>query len=253
MDTNKDDMQKRFELDIDSSRLDDAQKEYMMRIVDGIFKAPKGRLYIQKYPDFQKYMTFRKRNNDPENEYTYSLVSVMKNPDTGFTEGRIYEFLDILGFAAIAIENRNALESELVNSQNNQRIKEGNENYPEPKIENETPERRLRREIKEAISNMQNVPEYKKQRVYDVLDALDSTSRIKVVDEDSYVEYIAIKSERGVYGYYIVQKMVDVFSGVTQGRRYIPLGTKSLIAYVEEHRNVLDNAVKRHQERLSEK
>lgn len=253
MDTNKDDMQKRFELDIDASKLDDDKKEYMKRIVDGIFKAPKGRLYIQNDPAFQKYMTFRKRNNDPECEYTYSVVSVMKNPDTGFTEGRMYEFPGLLGFATIADENRDLLESELINSQNNQRIKDGNANYPEPKIENETPERILRRQTKESISKMQTVPDYKKQRVYDVLDVLDSVGKIRVIDEDSFIEHIAIKSERGVYGYYLVQKMVDAFSGTTQGRRYIPLGTKSLVAYVEEHRDVLDKAVKKQQERLSEK
>ena len=169
---------------------------------------------------------------------------VMKNPDTGFTEGRQYSFYDVYGFNRLAVENKEALASELVNSANNYRVEIGLGNKPEEKMENETPEQACKRELKERISKMETVPEYKKQRVYDVLDAIDKNGKIKVVDEPEYLEHIAMRSDRGVYGYYLVQKMMD-YSGSTQGRRFIPLNSKTLVAYVEEHKDALDKELRK--------
>ena len=53
-------LQNRFEMQIDNSNLSADNKEYMKRIVDGIMKSPKGRLYLINDPQFQKYITFRK-------------------------------------------------------------------------------------------------------------------------------------------------------------------------------------------------
>lgn len=238
------DLQKRFELEVEKSKLKEDEKVYMKKIIEGIVKSAKGRLYLINNPDYQRYMTFRKRDNLPENEYTYCVVDVMKNPDTGFTEGRQYSFYDVYGFNRLAVENKEALASELVNSANNYRVEIGQGNKPEEKMENETPEQACKRELKERISKMETVPEYKKQRVYDVLDAIDKTGKIKVVDEPEYLEHIAMRSDRGVYGYYLVQKMMD-YSGSTQGRRFIPLNSKTLVAYVEEHKDALDKELRK--------
>ena len=238
------DLQKRFELEIEKSKLKEDEKVYMKKIIEGIVKSAKGRLYLINNPDYQRYMTFRKRDNLPENEYTYCVVDVMKNPDTGFTEGRQYSFYDVYGFNRLAVENKEALASELVNSANNYRVEIGQGNKPEEKIENETPEQACKRELKERISKMEIVPEYKKQRVYDVLDAIDKTGKIKVIDEPEYLEHIAMRADRGVYGYYLVQKMMD-YSGATQGRRFIPLNSKTLVAYVEEHKDALDKELRK--------
>lgn len=238
------DLQKRFELEIEKSKLKEDEKVYMKKIIEGIVKSAKGRLYLINNPDYQRYMTFRKRDNLPENEYTYCVVDVMKNPDSGFTEGRQYSFYDVYGFNRLAAENKETLASELVNSANNYRVEIGQGNKPEEKMENETPEQACKRELKERISKMETVPEYKKQRVYDVLDAIDKTGKIKVVDEPEYLEHIAMRSDRGVYGYYLVQKMMD-YSGATQGRRFIPLNSKTLVAYVEEHKDALDKELRK--------
>ena len=238
------DLQKRFELEIEKSKLKEDEKVYMKKIIEGIVKSAKGRLYLINNPDYQRYMTFRKRDNLPENEYTYCVVDVMKNPDTGFTEGRQYSFYDVYGFNRLAVENKEALASELVNSANNYRVEIGQGNKPEEKIENETPEQACKREVKERISKMETVPEYKKQRVYDVLDAIDKTGKIKVIDQPEYLEHIAMRADRGVYGYYLVQKMMD-YSGATQGRRFIPLNSKTLVAYVEEHKDALDKELRK--------
>lgn len=238
------DLQKRFELEVEKSKLKEDEKVYMIKIIEGIVKSAKGRLYLINNPDYQRYMTFRKRDNLPENEYTYCVVDVMKNPDTGFTEGRQYSFYDVYGFNRLAVENKEALASELVNSANNYRVEIGQGNKPEEKIENETPEQACKRELKERISKMETVPEYKKQRVYDVLDAIDKTGKIKVIDEPEYLEHIAMRADRGVYGYYLVQKMMD-YSGATQGRRFIPLNSKTLVAYVEEHKDALDKELRK--------
>lgn len=238
------DLQKRFELEVEKSKLKEDEKVYMKKIIEGIVKSAKGRLYLINNPDYQRYMTFRKRDNLPENEYTYCVVDVMKNPDTGFTEGRQYSFYDVYGFNRLAVENKEALASELVNSANNYRVEIEQGNKPEEKIENETPEQACKRELKERISKMETVPEYKKQRVYDVLDAIDKTGKIKVIDEPEYLEHIAMRADRGVYGYYLVQKMMD-YSGATQGRRFIPLNSKTLVAYVEEHKDALDKELRK--------
>lgn len=238
------DLQKRFELEVEKSKLKEDEKAYMKRVIEGIVKSAKGRLYLVNNPDFQRYMTFRKRDNDPNNEYAYCVVDVMKNPDTGFTEGRQYSFYDVYGFNRLAAENKEALASELVNSANNYRVEIGLGNKPEEKMENETPEQACKRELKERISKMETVPEYKKQRIYDVLDAIDKNGKIKVVDEPEYLEHIAMRSDRGVYGYYLVQKMMD-YSGSTQGRRFIPLNSKTLVAYVEEHKDALDKELRK--------
>lgn len=238
------DLQKRFELEVENSKLKEDEKSYMKRVIEGIVKSAKGRLYLVNNPDYQRYMTFRKRDNDPNNEYTYCRVDVMKNSDTGFTEGRQYTFYDVYGFSKLAFENKDVLASELVNSDNNYRVKIGQGNKPEEKKENETPEQACKRELKEIISKMETVPEYKKQRIYDVLDAIDKNGKIKVIDEPEYLEHIAMRSDRGIYGYYLVQKMMD-YGGATQGRRFIPLNSKSLVAYVEEHKDALDKELRK--------
>lgn len=238
-------LQNRFEMQIDNSNLSADNKEYMKRIVDGIMKSPKGRLYLINDPQFQKYITFRKDMSMPNPALDYCVVSVMKNPDTGFTEGRDYNFPGLKGFCELARENERVLASELVNSQNYQRVQSG-----APRVEkeqpSEDPKQKCKRLVKESIEKLANVPDYKKQRVYDVLDMIDKAGKIKAVDQGDYVEHLTMKNDKGIYGYYIVQKTMD-YSGATMDRRYVPLGTKSLVAYVEENREEIDKQVKKAQ------
>ena len=172
-------LQNRFEMQIDNSNLSADNKEYMKRIVDGIMKSPKGRLYLINDPQFQKYITFRKDMSMPNPALDYCVVSVMKNPDTGFTEGRDYNFPGLKGFCELARENERVLASELVNSQNYQRVQSG-----APRVEkeqpSEDPKQKCKRLVKESIEKLANVPNYKKQRVYDVLDMIDKAGKIKV-------------------------------------------------------------------------
>lgn len=239
-------LQQRLEKQIDESRLSEQDKEYMKRIVDGIIKAPKGRLYLINNPDFQRYMTLRKDVSDLNSSLDYCLVNVMKNPDTGFTEGRSYTFPGLKGFLRLARENESVLASELVNSQNHQKVKSGvsSSEITAPK---ETEEQRCKRLTKESIARLETVPDYKKQRVYDALDMIDKIGKIKAVDEQDYSEHIAMRRDGGILGYCLVQRMID-YSGATVGRRYVMLGAKTLVAYVEEHREIIDKEVKKAQE-----
>ena len=76
---------------------------------------------------------------------------------------------------------------------------------------------------------------------------IDKIGKIKAVDEQDYSEHIAMRRDRGILGYCLVQRMID-YSGATVGRRYVMLGAKTLVAYVEEHREIIDKEVKKAQE-----
>lgn len=222
----------------------EARKEYAKKIIDGIMTSPKGRLYIKNVPEYQEYLTLRKDPSREDAKYEFCVVSAMKNPDTGFTEGREYNFLDPASFIETVDENRAILDSELVNADNYQRVKESGLNTDASK-ETESESQKAKREMKERIGQMKTVPDYKKQRVYDVLDAIENHGKVKASEQGDVYEHLALRKMDGLYRYCISKKVVDSYSGATMVRDYIPLNSKTLVAYVEENRKVIDKEVKR--------
>ena len=79
-------------------------------------------------------------------------------------------FRGLLGISSIIEENRDIIESEIINAQNNKRAQEptnqGNSSTEKTPIEKYT------ESAKQAIAENKNIPDYQKQRAYDVMDLL---------------------------------------------------------------------------------
>ena len=109
-----------------------------------------------------------------------------------------------------------------------------------------TPQEDFKDIIVATIENLPNVPEHKKQRAIDVLEAIAVSPQSKLLSkkEDGYSEAIALRGSGREFRYYVVKRMSD-FSGSTQGRDYEPLGAKSLLEYIDENRITIDKEIQR--------
>lgn len=84
----------RLESQINSLNVPAGQKDRMQRSLEAIFMAPNGRLYLQRNPDFQSYITIAKDNFT--NGYDLCLVRRMINEQSGAIEGKESQFPRII-------------------------------------------------------------------------------------------------------------------------------------------------------------
>ena len=236
--------QKRLEEQIDKIKISNDQKNKMKRILKGIVESQRGRLFTKKTDEFEEYLTLR-QNED--SRYELCVIERMINKYSGATEGRNKRPMSLFEVAEYIQENEGVLESEVVNSENYQRRIQAKEQPTVVKDDKpKTPQEDFKDIIVATIENLPNVPEHKKQRAIDVLEAIavSPQSRLYSKKEDGYTEAIALRGSGREFRYYVVKRMSD-FSGSTQGREYEPLGAKSLLEYVDQNRITIDKEIQK--------
>lgn len=228
---------------IENSNLRFDEKNRMRRVLEGVFLSQNGRLYLERKPDFQKYITIA-RDNDSEN-YDFCIAEVMKNEVSGATEGRRINFPGLLAISDVVEKNKDLVESEIINSQNYRRMQEKKE-MQENESTTKTPIENYTDSAKKAIEEATNIPSYQKQRAYDLMDLLAQMSLPKIYAErgDNYSKSIALREEKSGYGYHILTRVFDEYSGSTLSRDDTPISAVSLVSYVNEHRIELDKEMK---------
>lgn len=230
----------RLENQIENANLQVDPKDRMKRILDAIFIAPNGRLYFERKPDYQEYLTLAR--NQFSGDYDFTIAKKMINEQSGSIEGRDYEFPSLSQLSAIIEEHKDVMESEIVNAQNSVRAQEPQNNEKS----NKTPAEQYTENAKSIISAASNLPEYQKQRAYDVMNLLAEMPSAKIYVErgDNYSKAIALNQTKSGYGYHILTRMFDEYSGATLNRDDRPISAVSLVSYVNEHRVELDKEMK---------
>lgn len=242
-------VKQRLSTQIENSNLGSDAKNRMRRVLEGIFLSQNGRLYLERKPDFQEYITIA-RSNFSEN-YDFCIAKIMKNEQSGATEGKTADFPGLLALSEVVEKNKDLVESEIINAQNYRRMQETqvNENTTKTPIENYTDR------AKKAIEEATNIPSYQKQRTYDLMDLLAQMPVPKIYAEkgNNYSKAIALKEEKSGYSYHILTRIFDEYSGTTLSRDDTPISAVSLASYVNEHRIELDKEMKILKARLPEK
>lgn len=237
--------QKRIEAQIEGLRIPTEQKDRMKRVLKGIMTSPNGRLYFEKDNNFQKYLTLRKRDSA---DYDFCIVHKMIDEYSGATAGKKYDFPNLLDLAKLIDEYKDIMDSEIVNSENYQRVQKSQQQITASTSSDEkTLAEAYKKSIKNSIESIQNIPSYKKQRVFDVLDAISSSFTRSITSKTgvNYSEMIALRTIENELGYYIITRMFDEYSGATVGRKYRPVSARSLADYVDEHRTTLDKEIQK--------
>ncbi len=86
----------RLESQINNLNVPAGQKDRMQRSLEAIFMSHNGRLYLQKKPDFQSYITIAK--DDFTSGYDFCLVRRMINEQSGSIEGTESQFPRIVRY-----------------------------------------------------------------------------------------------------------------------------------------------------------
>lgn len=218
------------------------QKDRMKRTLNAIFISQNGRVYLERKSDYQKYLTVRK--NDFSGNYDIGVVQRMIDVNSGSIEGTDFQFPGLRGISDIVENNKDLIESEITSAENYRRVQE-----PQTKESNEgkSAVENYTQSAKGAIQEATNIPAYKKERTYDVMDLLADLPLAKIYSkkDSNYSEAIALKQTNQGYGYYILARTFDDYSGATINRDSTPISARSLVDYVDKHRVELDKEVKR--------
>ena len=236
-------IKKRLETQIDIINLPQDQKDRMRRALNAMFVSQNGRLYLERKSDFQEYLTIKK--NEFIDDFDFCVVKKMINEQSGSIEGTDMQFPGLRSFASIIEENKDLIDSEIINAENYRRTKE-----PVTQIENnaeKTPEKNYTESAKKVIEEASNAPEYQKQRAYDVMDLLAEMpfSRIYTERGNNYSEAISLRQTNKTFGYCVVSRTFDEYSGATIKRDSTQISARNLVDYVNEHRITIDKEVKR--------
>lgn len=243
-------IKERLNSQMDNLNIPLEKKDRLKRTVGAIFDSQNGRVYLEKKSDFYKYLTIAKNNFT--GKYDFCIAKRMINPVSGSIEGRDYQFPGILAISDTIDEYKDMVESEIVNATNYRRMQE-------PRKENnnneKTPIEEYTERSKKALEEMTNIPSYKKQRTYDIMDLLSQLPTPKIYSERQaeHSTAIALRETNEGYGYYIVSRMMDEYSGSTIGRDSTWVSPAQLANYVDEHRIELDKEVKRLKSTLQQK
>lgn len=238
----------RLKVQIESSKLQSDAKDRMSRILDAIFLSPNGKLYFERKPDFQEYLTLA-RNKFSEN-YDFTIVKRMVDNQRGSTEGRDYEFPSLVDLSSRIEAHKDIMESEIINAQNHARAQQSQQSYENsPK----TPIEEYTENAKSAVADASNIPDYQKQRAYDLMDLLAQLPSGKIYTEqgNNYSKAIALSQTKSGYGYHIVTRFFDEYSGATISRDDTPISAVGLTKYANEHRVELDKKMKIARDELS--
>lgn len=246
-------IKEKIEAQIDLANVSEKQKDIMRRSLQAMFMAQNGRLYLQRLPDFQQYLTIAQNKNS--GNYEICLVKKMINEFSGSIEGADYQFPGLVAVADIIEERRDIIESEIVNAQNfrrmEERAKNGNEGNKAAKSKLES----YTENAKQAIEEDGNIPSYQKQRAYDIMDLLAELPVHKIYSEhgENYSRAISLRETNSGYNYCILTRMFDEYSGATINRDSTTISAVRLARYINDHRVELDKTVKEIRRNLPKK
>lgn len=228
------------------SELSNENKDIMKKILTAIYLSDKTAIYFVKEPEFEKYLTITElgANANPQ----FAIVNVNRNMGSGISsvnDIRGYEFPKLTDLAKELEKYREIIDKKVAEVENfeNKGIKaEGTEQGKEKTIEEQYIE-----EVKSYMEELKSVPNYKKQRVLDVLGVMSSFRWGSVTSEigENYTKEIAFrKNVDHISGCNIVTKVYHDYLRM-DGPPAEPITIDELIKYVDENRDILDEKIEK--------
>lgn len=235
---------KRYESEIDTLKISNQEKDNLKRVLKGIIESSRGRLFTKKTNSFEEYLTLRPTEYST---YEFCVFEKMINEYSGATEGSKKTPLSLTQFSEYVKENQTVLESEVINAENHQKRIKMQEMEQETKKEEKpkTPQEEFKEMTIARIEEMRVVPEHKKQRAIDVLEAIAILPQNKLISkrENDYSEAISLRPAGSQLKYGITKRMTD-YAGGTSAREFEGLGINDLLEYIEENRIEIDRSIR---------
>lgn len=226
-----------LEQSIESAQIEDYEKKILYEMLQGILSSQRGRLYVKNFPDYEEYVALRDQPGDNEQDLSFCIVKRMVDEYSGSTSSRAYEFPCYKELLKYYSANRAAINLEMSRAKQNKGKSIATELTKEP-----TKPQSIIDDFRERISKLTNVPQHKRQRALDVLDALENSHNGKffIIKQADYEEYIAVRDGEICIG----RRMID-YTGGTAGRTHRPMVAIDFIEYLEANKDKLGEETKR--------
>lgn len=215
-------LKERLEREIDNLKIPEIQKKRIQETLLGILVSKDRRLKLNE----EQYLTLKKK--DEKSDYAFC---VEKSGD--------YNFPSLEETANLVEENKKIVDAEIVVALDYQKSAARDKIKEDKAI--------CKANMKNAIERMEKLSEKEKQRVYDVLDAIENSpnGKITTVRNPEFVETLSLSAEHGVMGYTITSKMIDVYGGSNGFRKAKPVSAKGLAEYIEKNKATIEKEVKK--------
>jgi len=228
------------------SELSNENKDIMKKILTAIYLSDKTAIYFVKEPEFEKYLTITEPgvNANPQ----FAIVNVNRNMGSGISsvnDIRGYEFPKLTDLAEELKKYREIIDKKVAEVENieNEGTIIGNAEQDKEK----TVEEQYIEEVKSYMEELKDVPNYKKQRVLDVLGVMSSFrwGSVTSLTGENYTEEIAFrKNGDHISGCDIVTKVYHDFLRM-DGPPSKPITINELIEYVDKNKGILDEKIEK--------
>lgn len=229
---------------INSLNTTDETKNKMMEVLRAIHTSSNGRINLpQKDSNISEYLTLRNENGLATGPLELCIVTKIINPITKLTESRTYSFPSLTEIINIVQNNIKYINSEIANAKYyEQSLKSESISSSPVKIEFREVER-----VKSEIAKM-DIPAHKKQRTIEALNSIMNSPRNRIYTKKTaeLEEYIAVRSETLT----LIRRYDDPLSvSSNKTREYKTLYGMSLINYIDENRETIDEEINRYKKR----
>ncbi len=239
---------------IDSLEVSSERKEMMRQVLDALFIAPRGRLYLQDENDstnqyrFKKFITLRRREDTvdgKEADFDFCIGNRMENIATGFCEQKQFEFLSLSEIEAMINQSKDRMMNEINNAHYYNNAQAFDAGLSQAKQQSKTAYEMYLDNMKERINDISGATQAQRARVLDVIDTLakSQTGKIKTKDEEGFTEYLVLNKDSKNYGIHASSRYYDTYSGATIGRDITTLAAKGLVKYCEENKVSIDKGL----------
>lgn len=231
---------------INSLNITEETKKQMSEVLQAIRISSNGRINLpQKDSNISEYLTLRNENGLATGPLDLCIVTKIINPITKLTESRTYNFPSLTEIVSIVLNNIKYINSEIANVKYyEQSLKSDSDSIaPSPvKIEFREVER-----VKAEVAKM-DIPAHKKQRTIAALNSIMNSPRNRIYAKKTaeLEEYIAVRSETLT----LIRCYDDPLSvSSNKTREYKTLYGMSLINYIDENRETIDEEISRYKKR----
>lgn len=229
---------------INSLNIPEETKKQMSEVLQAIRISSNGRINLpQKDSNISEYLTLRNENGLATGPLDLCIVTKIINPITKLTESRTYNFPSLTEIVSIVQNNIKYINSEIANAKYYEQSLKSNSISPSPvKIEFREVER-----VKAEVAKM-DIPAHKKQRTIEALNSIMNSPRNRIYAKKTaeLEEYIAVRSETLT----LIRCYDDPLSvSSNKTREYKTLYGMSLINYIDENRETIDEEISRYKKR----
>ncbi len=233
---------------INSLNITEETKKKMIEVLQAIRTSANGRINLpQKDSNISEYLTLRNEHGLTTGPLELCIVTKIINPTTKLTENRAYNFPSLTEIVNLVQDNIKFINSEIANAKyyaESQTLSQKNEVVESSPVKIEF--REVER-VKAEVAKM-DIPAHKKKRTIEALNSIMNSPRNRIYAKKTaeLEEYIAVRSETLT----LIRRYDDPLSvSSNKTREYKTLYGMSLINYIDENRETIDEEINRYKKR----